>query len=208
MRKLSLALSMVAAILLALPAGAGAKKPAKHFSGQICPIALLGQLAALHIPDRCEAGPTIHTPLRRSALGGSLGSVEYTAKWGDPTDEPSHTLFISVGKEIGSAKAIRFVHKQWRAEVLNNGTRIYVLGLASLATETESCTNPPTDDCTTAKFAAVVGEYFLSIIFTDAPPTDEMATPSPGDDESEDNFQEAQVRAPVLTLAKTVMEKL
>ena len=56
MGKLSLASWVTGAVLLVLPAGAGASKHPTRFSGKICPIPLMGQLAALHIEGNVVNG--------------------------------------------------------------------------------------------------------------------------------------------------------
>jgi hypothetical protein len=191
----------------ALPAAAGAKKP---FSGNICAIPVSGLLSAAHITEPCIRGKTHKIAPKPSPLGGTVGQVISTAHWGLPhgVNGPSHYLLVSATKVIGSGNALAVAKKILRDKVIEHGAPVAVGSPGSLLTDTASCVNPPTEDCTSGSVVAIVGSYYMLVQLEDAPPTISGAEPSPGEDTPQDDEQEATVKAPVTAIAKAIAAKL
>jgi hypothetical protein len=182
---------------------------ATAFSGNVCGIPSARELTAAHISAPCHKVKTAKVPVKKSPLGGSIGSITWSARWGSAVHAPTHYLGVGISKELGSGTAHNVVMKHFRGSVLQHGALINVgKGLASIYTDTASCSNPPTDDCTRGTVLAVVGNYVVNVSLDDYPPTNPGAEPSPGDDEGEDNAQEDAIKPALRQIAKSVVAKL
>jgi hypothetical protein len=100
-------------------------------------------------------------------------------------------------KNLGSGNAFKFSQKRFRDRVLAHGAPISVgkHGLASMLTDTCSCPNPPTDDCTNGIVPGLVGRHQIEIFLHDYPPTNPGAQPTPGNDDPEDRAQQDRLEA-------------
>jgi hypothetical protein len=171
-----------------------------------------GELAAAHITNPCHEVKTAKSPIRKVPIGGTAGSITWAARWGTAGrgDQPVHYLGVVVSKETGSGKALAIYEKNLRLEILGHGGLIPVRkgGLASVDTNTASCPNPPTDDCTRGDVLGIFGRFTVQISLADFPPTDPSAPASPGDDEPEDNAQEDAIKPALRSIAASVFARL
>lgn len=207
MQRLIVASCVALAVAVVPAAAAAAKRP---FSGNICAIPNAGQLSAAHITGPCKKWKTVKHAPKRSPLGGTVGTTFYQAQWGTPhgVSGPSHSLLVQITRIDGSGTALAVTRKLLRDKILEHGVLVAVGKPGSLFTETSSCVNPPTGDCTWGQVLALVGSYYLLVSLHDAPPTNPGAEPSPGEDEGQDNEQEATIMAPVTSIAKAIAAKL
>jgi len=193
-------------------AGQAVTSGKKAFSGNVCGIPSSGELAAAHIEDPCHKVKTAKVPVKKSPLGGTVGSVEWGGRWGKPTNAgmPSHYLGVLVTRELGSGRALELFEKKFRLSVIGNGAPINVgKGTASMLTETASCPNPPTSDCTKGTVLAIVGRYVVEIFLNDFPPTIPGASEEgQGEDDAEDMAQEELIKPVLREIANSVVAKL
>lgn len=203
----ALAVAAVAAVLVVPSTTASTGKTV--FSGNLCAAVPAGALAALKISAPCVK----QKPLARvqSTPLGSVRTVTYVAGWGSSgsISNPKATLSIEAIYVHGSAAAVAYAQKAWRAEVLGNGSPVSLQPLATEYADTAACHNPPIDDCTKAKVLALVGQYGVTIgyyapalfIHPDNPQ-------QPAVDEANDQAQEDAVKKPFVALARSVMAAL
>lgn len=182
----------------------------KPFSGNLCGLPIAAELSVTEISEPCVEEKTRNQPVKRTPFGGSLGEVHYGAGWGQLLGAtPIHHLKILFTKVQGSGKGLKLFEKNFRSEVLSNGLPVHVGNPGSLITETYSCTNPPTDDCTSGQLFAIVGQYDVRIFLYDYPPTNPSATEEPpGADEAEDEAQEKPIKAPLIAIGQEVAARL
>jgi hypothetical protein len=142
---------------------------------------------------------------------GSVRTVAYAARvgpYGSISDPKAHLLIKAIYVQ-GSAAAVAYAQKGWRAEVLQNGILISSRPFATEYGDTVACHNPPTGDCTKAEILGLVGQYGVTIIY-DAP-TEFGKPDDPQEqsvDDTNDRKQEEAIKDPFVGLAKAVMKKL
>src|SRR4051812_928841 len=135
------AAAIAATVALAASEGAGAER----FSGNLCATASAGALSKLKVSGPCAQSSSAKV---RSTPLGSVRVVTYTAKWGSPgtISAPTHHVTFGVIHVTGSAAAIAFYAKSFRAEVMNNGYPVTIKPvLMTVVGDTAACHNPPTD---------------------------------------------------------------
>jgi hypothetical protein len=140
----------------------------------------------------------------------------YTAKFGTPSGVlvPQHTAVVTAARETGTGKAAKYIEKQARLKVLEEG--VLVAGGSGRFTatwngDTYSCENPPTGDCTHSNFEAAKGRWLISVGLLGAPPgvpggqEDEA---SQNEDDPQDLQQEEALKGPAVSLGLYISAKL
>jgi hypothetical protein len=198
------------------PASAAARSARTHkkpFSLNVCAIPSSGELAAAEISAPCHESKTLRTPVRKSRVGGTAGSVQYGAHWSASATAlaPSHSLSIIVIHELGSGRGVEIFRKEFRLKVIGHGLEVSVRkGRASEVGETSSCVNPPTGDCTFATFLAISGDWVFEAFLRSYPPTipgtNELETPS--EDDPQDLLQEEAIRPALSSIGASVVAKV
>jgi hypothetical protein len=193
-----------------------AKKPGKKAP----PISLCawgnasGALSAAEVSGGCHEkhahSKTRHTPF------GTVGVAIYTAEWGTATPGlvPQHTLLVTALRETGSGKAAKYLEKQARLKVLEEGSPVSPYGgkvTASWHGDTYSCENPPTGDCTNSEFQAAKGRWVLGVGLAGAPagtPGAEENAAEQNEDDAQDLQQEEALKGPVVSIGLYIAARL
>ena len=186
---------------------AKASKAKKPFVLDLC--YLINDVSALHISDPCVQ----HSPITYTSRtpAGAFSSQQWIAQWGKPgSTDVDHSLFVTVGKVQASGAALAIFQKETRAEVLARGAPVVVGDLASLDIEDLGCRNPPTNDCVHANLEVIAGQYHISILLSDGPPT--VAGPdangSSEPDDSEDQAFHETLQGPLIGIGIVIVAKL
>jgi hypothetical protein len=210
MRSGRVVLAVAAAAGLLVASSTSASPGTAWFSGNLCAGVPAGSLAVLKISGPCVVVQKGSVRVRSTPLG-SLRSVAYSARagqYGSISDPKAHLSIQAINVQ-GSAAAVAYLRKGWRAEVLKNGILFSSKPLATESGDTFSCHNPPTGDCTEAEILGLVGQYAVTIGY-EAPT--ELTNPddpqNPSVDEANDRAQEEAIKGPFVALAKAVMAKL
>jgi len=200
-----IAASAVAAHALDRPAAASRAA----FSGNLCGLLKVPELAAAHISAPCVKGRTTRTSANTPL--GSVTTQTFGAHWGSlphgGPSGPSHYLTMIAARYTGSAPALAFGLKRIRNGILRHGKLVSVGNPGTLDSETFSCVNPPKEDCTHLSVFGLVKDYVLEVTLYDFPPTG-VGVVDPGEDEPQDNAQQELDEAPIVSIAKTVAAKL
>ena len=213
MRRFALGSSVAATALAATVLAAYGTAPAcpratasrRAFAGHLCSIVTAAELAAAHVTVSCNGDKRFSRT--RKTLLGTVTTETFSATWGKPSRiELSHELTVAVGRVRGSAAAIAYGRKELRLEILGHWGPVSVGSVASIYSDTSSCVNPPTEDCTDSTLEAIVKNYTLSMILHDAPTGGEAEGSS--DDEPQDIKQEEAERPPMIAIAHTVESRL
>jgi hypothetical protein len=199
--------SLLAAFAAAALPGSG-NAGAKAFSGNLCATASKGALSTLKISGPCAQSRSTKV---RSTPFGSVRVVTYTATWGPHGSISAPTSHVSFGviHVDGSASAIAFYAKSFRAEVLANGVPVKMKPLTTEAGDTVTCHNPPIDDCTRAEMMALVGHW--GVIGAYYGPAKFIAVDDPQEpsvDDKNDLAQEDAVKTAVVALVNSITAAL
>ncbi len=173
-----------------------------------------GAVASAEVSGGCHEkhghSKTQHTPF------GTVGLTIYSAEWGSLTPGlvPQHTLLVTALRETGTGKAARYIEKQARLKVLEEGSPVSPVGskvTASWSGDTYSCENPPTGDCTNSEFQAAKGRWVLGAGLSGAPPgipgSEENAAEQ-NEDDPQDLQQEEALKGPVVSLGLYIAARL
>jgi hypothetical protein len=215
-------LGTFAAAILAFAIPAASASAAQHaastskarFSGNLCSIPSAGELTAAHISEPCTKGKTVSRRPRKSPLGGTAGSIMYSAHWGVFVTGPQHVLSIIVTKLTGSGNALKLAEQTFKLKIKSKPFQsISAGGDGTVETEPISCKNPPTGICTKGTLLGQVGPYVILIDLADHPPTNPAIpedsieiTPEARQAQAEAYAQELQ--APLFAIGKSVAAKL
>jgi hypothetical protein len=194
-----------------------AKKPGKKVRPAISLCAwgnASGALSAAEVSGGCHEtrgrSKTRHTPF------GTVGVAVYTAKWGTSTGllVPQHTLVVSALRETGSGEAAKYIEKQARLKVIEEGSPVGSPGgkvTASWNGDTYSCENPPTGDCTKSEFQAAKGRWVVGAGLLGAPagtPGAEENAAEQNEDDPQDLQQEEALKGPVVSIGLYIAARL
>jgi len=174
------------------------------FSGNLCTTVSKAALAALKVTAPCVSSKP-NARVQATPLG-SIRTVEYRAVWRKSGSQPQPYFAAQAIYVHGSAAAVAYAKKHWRAEVINSGTPVSLQPLAYESAETANCHNPPTGDCTKAEILGLVGQYAVTLHY--GGPAPYVAPDDPQDDDSTDAAQEDAIKKPFVAAAKSIMAAL
>ena len=200
------------------PKQAPPSKAKKPFALNLCE--LVSDVSALNV-----IGPCIpHDPITHvdRTPAGTVTGMQWIANWGKPGDaDVDHSLTIIVTRHQATGAALKIIQDIRKQDILANGTPdqaenladtgpVAIGDLASLRLEDEGCANPPTNDCVHGNLEVNVGQYYVSVLLADGPPTNPGpdAHRSSEPDEPEDKaFHDALV-APLTGIGIVITAKL
>ena len=179
-----------------------------RFGGNLCKVASTSALSDLHISGGCYRSTSVKT---RATPYGPLQTVTYQARWGafGSVSAPTHHASVAVVRVDGPDAVLAYYAQSFRGEVLANGELVGTKPLMTEAGDTQSCHNPPIDDCTHAEVMAIVAHY--GVIGTYYGPAKFIGEDDPQNqsvDDTNDVTQEQADKADVVALASSITAAL
>jgi hypothetical protein len=116
---------------------------------------------------------------------------------------------VTVTRVTGSGPALAQGRRKLRSQVIEEGVPVKVGSVGSWHGDTSSCSNPGTDDCTTAVLSAIVKNYLIGVVLANPALPTGLPEPAPGqEDVTQDLAQEETDKAPMVAIAQTVAKAL